>query len=577
MQRSLAPRSLVNRLAPLAMASASALVAAGSASARPDEPIITPDGLVFPEGAEIPRSLTDAERRWLQANPLGASPDRAVTTPPSGPIQCVAEYEPMDGILLSWSGSAAWMSIVAQMAARITTDGNAIAYVGVTSATQAAASSQISAQGANMSKVVFVNVVRDSIWIRDYGPRYCYEGNVRVITDHQYNRPRPNDDVVPDAFSVFKGHNLYSIGIGAQQLVHGGGNFHLDANNRGYATQLINNENPWFTQTQIEGLWNTYQGLNMTITQPFPTTVDATQHIDMWMQIFGDNKVMISDWPLNPGSTQDNICDSTAVLMASQGFTVYRVPAFSVGGTHYTYTNTVICNNLLLLPTYTNATVTNYSGGLNGNTESLNAWTNALGGGYTIRQIPCQAIVTAAGVMHCIAMHVPAHKGAPGPNGGLSPTVYLKTLRGGQTLNPGSSQSIAWVSDDDNLVSTVRIELSLDDGNTWPTVIASGQPRNGSYSWLVPDVCSTHARVRVVATDAQGNTGADASTANLILNGLLAGDINGDKAVNTSDLALFLGSFGTAVVPGSNGDFNRDGVVNTLDLAFILGVFGSAC
>lgn len=556
----------------------SAVVAlSAAAQARVDEPIVTDAGLVYPEGAEIPRSLTPVERAWIARFPLGQNPERAVTAPPIGPIQCVAEYEPMDGICLSWSGSASWMTIVAQMAARITTDGNAIAYVGVTSATQAAASSQISAQGANMAKVQFMNVTRDSIWIRDYGPRYCYEGNVRVITDHQYNRPRPNDDVFPDFFSGYKGHKLYSIGIGAQQLVHGGGNFHLDANDRAWATQLINNENLWFTQPQITGLWNSFQGLNVTITQPFPTSVDATQHIDMWMQILGDNKVMISDWPLNPGSTQDNICDSTAASMAGQGFTVYRVPAFSVGGTHYTFTNTVICNNLLLLPTYTNTTVTNYNGGLNGNTESLNAWTAALGPTYTIRQVACQAIVTAAGVMHCIAMHVPKHLGASGPNGGLAPTAYLQTLRGGQTLDPGTEQTISWVSDDDVLVSSVQVELSLDAGATWPTVLASGQPRNGSYVWRIPDLCNTRARVRVVAVDASGNTGSDASTSNMILNAPLLGDLTGDKTVNVNDLTIFLGNFGTSVTPNTSGDFDGNGVVNINDLTFFLGVFGTAC
>lgn len=554
------------------LATTAAFLSTPSATATVTEPIVTDAGLVYPEGAEIPRSLTPVERAWIERHPIGQNPDRAVTPPPVGPIQCVAEYEPMDGICLSWSGSATWLAIVAQMAARITTDGNAIAYVGVTSGTQASASSQISAQGADMSKVQFMQVDRDSIWIRDYGPRYCYEGNVRVITDHEYNRPRPFDNVFPDFFSGYKGHKLYSIGIGTQQLVHGGGNFHLDANNRGYATQLINNENPWFTQTQIENLWGAFQGLNMTITLPFPTSVDATQHIDMWMQIYADNKVMISDWPLNSGSTQDNICDSTAALMATQGFTVTRVPAFSVSGVHYTYCNTVICNNLLLLPTYTNTTVVNNGG----NTQSLASWTSALPG-YTIRQVACQNIVTAAGVMHCIAMHVPKHLGAPGPNGGLAPTAYLQTLRGGQTLNPGSSNTISWVSDDDTLVSSVSIELSLDGGNTWPTTIATGQNRNGSYNWIAPNICDTNARVRVVAIDAAGNTGTDASTSNIILNAPLLGDITGDKAINTQDLTIFLGNFGGTVTPNTNGDFDGNGLVNTQDLTFILGVFGSAC
>ena len=139
--------------------------------------------------------------------------------------------------------------------------------------------------------------------------------------------------------------------------MHGGGNYHLDAPGVGYATRLINNENPGLTEQQIIGIWQDYQNLGTRLYQPFPTNIDATQHIDMWIQVIADNKVIISDWPLQSGSTQDIICDAAAVDFASRGFTVYRTPAVATGGTHYTFTNMVMCNDLVLLPSYTNATV----------------------------------------------------------------------------------------------------------------------------------------------------------------------------------------------------------------------------
>lgn len=52
------------------------------------------------------------------------------------------------------------------------------------------------------------------------------------------------------------------------------------------------------------------------------------------------------------------------------------------------------------------------------------------------------------------------------------------------------------------------------------------------------------------------------------------GDVSGDAAVTTVDLAALLGSFGTA---GPGGDVNGDGVVNTADLLLLLGVFGQVC
>lgn len=55
------------------------------------------------------------------------------------------------------------------------------------------------------------------------------------------------------------------------------------------------------------------------------------------------------------------------------------------------------------------------------------------------------------------------------------------------------------------------------------------------------------------------------------------GDLNGDHAVNTVDLTLFLGAFGTSVTPGTSADLNNDGSVNTADLVLFLGAFGLPC
>jgi hypothetical protein len=82
--------------------------------------------------------------------------------------------------------------------------------------------------------------------------------------------------------------------------------------------------------------------------------------------------------------------------------------------------------------------------------------------------------------------------------------------------------------------------------------------------------------VRCVVANACGGSMSLRTTLSL---GLRA-DLNGDNAVNTSDLTFFLGRFGQAAPIGSppaRADFNSDGQVNTADLTFFLGRFGETC
>lgn len=540
------------------------LVASASASAQnASEPLLTESGLEFPEGSAIPRSMTRTEQEWIARHPLTVS--RGTTPPPAfqSDVRCPGEYEPMQGIIFAWEPFGSVTPILNTMVKEVTTTGNAEAYIMVDSAgEQSSVTSTLTAAGANMSRVKFFIVTTDTIWIRDYGPRYIYEGSVRSIVDHTYNRPRPNDDVQPMFWAAQKHQSLYEI-----PLIHGGGNYHLSGIMPSWATRLTNNENPSLTESQIVGYWNAYQNVNTTMTQPFPTSVDSTQHIDMWMQITGDNTVMISDWPSNPGSTQDTICDTTATSMAGLGWTVTRLPAFSVGGTHYTYTNVVMCNNLVLIPSYTNATVSP------SNATALVTWQSAMPG-KTIVQVPCQAIVTAAGVMHCIVMHVPAHLG------GVNPTAYLRSLRGPETLTPGSNVDIRWSTDDDLAVSNVDILLSLDGGATWPTVIATATADDGLFTWNVPSTYTTQGRIRVVARDASGNTGFDSSRDDLFINAPpppCPGDADGSGAVDFGDVTSVLANYGAVGPPHGPGDADGSGTVDFGDITSVLANWGSAC
>ncbi len=546
------------------------LAAAGSfcslaAAQTLHEPVWRDSGLQFPEGSAIPRFETEAERLLGEIRPPGDS-GRALSPPPTGPIHCVAEYEPMQGILIAWEGDATWLAILAQMAARITNQGDANLYVVLdTSGEQSSASSTLSSYGTNLSRVQFGVRTTDTIWCRDYGPRYVYEGNVRAVVDHTYNRNRPSDNALNAWWAgTFKHHPLYDVG-----LIHGGGNYHLDALGSSFCTRLVVNENPTLTETQIHDRWESHQNLDTTFFDPFPTSVDSTQHIDMWMQVIADDKIVISDWPTASGSTQDNICDNAAATLISRGYTVYRVPAVRSGGVHYTFTNVVMCNGIVMIPSYTNSTASQY------NDDALSLYQSALPD-KQIFQIPSQNIVTAAGVLHCIVMHVPQ------PLGGVNPTAYLRNLRGGDVLTPGAQVVINWSSDDDVAVSNVDLLLSTNGGTSYDTVIASQTADDGAFTWTVPSLDTAQARVRVLARDAQGHTGYDESDSNFTIGDPAdcPGDLDGNGVIDLTDLSGLLTAFGTC---SGNAGYNPDadldasGCIDLTDLSELLTVFGTSC
>lgn len=123
----------------------------------------------YPEGVDIPRALTAAEAAWIAQNPLAVAGD-APTPPPTGPVRCAAEYEPMDGLCLAYEGTSAQLAIVQQIARHVTTTGQARAFVYCDTASEAAtATSALAAAGCDMARVVTLVATTDTIWIREIG------------------------------------------------------------------------------------------------------------------------------------------------------------------------------------------------------------------------------------------------------------------------------------------------------------------------------------------------------------------------------------------------------------------------
>ena len=97
-----------------------------------------------------------------------------------------------------------------------------------------------------------------------------------------------------------------------------------------------------------------------------------------------------------------------------------------------------------------------------------------------------------------------------------APSVTVTSPNGGEAWALGSSHNITWTATDNVGVTSVAIDVSLDHGGSW-SALATGLANSGSWAWSVPQSPSSQALVRVTATDAASNPGADASDADFAL------------------------------------------------------------
>ena len=442
------------------------------------------DRAQYPNG--LPKYLTPKERLLPIDGPTREAFD--LRSPPTGTVYCPSEYDPQEGLLIAWEG---YTSVLQAMAVGITTsDPEAIVYVVVdTTSEQTSAGSALASAGADMSQVEFIVRTTDTVWIRDYGPRFIFEDGIRAIVDHTYNRPRPNDDAFNAFLGPLWGETVYDI-----PLEHGGGNFHLFANGDAFMSDLILTENPSLTAQDVKDLYSEYQNLNLTIYPGFPTSFDSTQHIDMWMLPVGDNKVIIGQYASSTGQPY-TITENAVADLTARGYTVYRTPGWNSSGTHYTYTNAVIINDLVFVPKFN----------VSQDATALAVFQAAMPD-HTAIQVDCSSIITAAGAMHCVVMHVPAYLTA-------EPVVKLLSPAGGEIWNPDQPYDITWTARDDVAVTAVDLYYSTDGGLTYPNLIVAGLPNTGSFTWTVPPIVAHHCRVRAVAHDADASTGQDDSDA----------------------------------------------------------------
>ncbi len=284
----------------------------------------------------LPIEMTDDE--LIRQDEIGVN--HINTAPPTGPIRNCAEWEPSVGVIVRWPLGIS-LSLVAEYSEYLM-----VTTIVGSSYQLSDASSTYSANGVNMTNTEFIIAPTNSIWTRDYGPWFIFDGSGELgIVDPIYNRPRPDDDVIPGVIG-----SEWSLPVYGMNLETPGGNHMSDGLGTSMSTWLVYDENPGLSHDEVDSIMRVFVGNDYTVLNYIESS--GIHHIDCWAKFLSPTTILVKDVPT--GSSSYTLLNDRAEYLSQQisawgkPYTIVRV--YCPYGT--AYTNSIILNNKVLVPTF---------------------------------------------------------------------------------------------------------------------------------------------------------------------------------------------------------------------------------
>jgi agmatine deiminase len=362
----------------------------------------------------LPKQMTEHEKGMMDAY-LQSFDDRGITTPPPfTSLRTAAEWEEVQAIVITWTGSYNTIQRQIVDAAQeeclviiMCTDSNTV-------------KSHLTTNGVPDINIDYIETGWNSIWIRDYGANTVYVNDVDslILVDWIYNRPRPLDDVIPDAYADHLGVELYSMTANPYRVMTTGGNWMVDGSGQAFSSELVLDENdgsgpygslsyPNHTETALDNLFYDWMGIDSYVKMTV-LPYDDIHHIDMHMKIIDEQTLLVGEYPAGIAdgpqieANLQYVLDNYTTKFGTP-YEVVRIPQPpstgglwpNTGSSYRTYANQTFVNDIILLPVYREEY----------DTIALNILGNAMPG-YTIIPIDVDNsgmnLIGSGGAIHCI-------------------------------------------------------------------------------------------------------------------------------------------------------------------------------
>ncbi|RPI61316.1 MAG: hypothetical protein EHM44_08880, partial [Ignavibacteriales bacterium] len=420
---------------------------------------------------DLPHKMTEEEKLIWQNYQPKLFPQ--FTNPPPTPVRTMAEWEELQGIIITWTS---YTTILRQIVDYAQDEG----LVYIVCSDSNSVKSFLTSGGVPLINLKFLITSFNSIWVRDYGPWSVYAGvsDTLKIIDWIYNRPRPLDDAVPVHFANYTNLPIYQTTTPPYDLIATGGNFMTDGHGTGFSSNLILDENPGKTETQIDLIMNKFMGLDRYIkmqTLPY----DDIHHIDMHMKLLDEETLLVGQYPAGVADGPQIEANLQYILnnfltCYGRPYKVVRIPMppengqYPPSGDYRTYTNSIIVNKTVIVPTYE----------LQYDSTALRIYREAMPG-YRVVGINSNAIITSLGAIHCITKEVgvdePVYISHPKISGEIVSADPIEIKAFIKTKSGVSNTSVYWTTDTTQNFSVLPMtSISVDTFTAFIPVQSNG-------------------------------------------------------------------------------------------------------
>ena len=336
----------------------------------------------LPNWIDHAREKIDSTKAYRLSSPI--------INPPAS-FRLPAEYEPAQAVVIGYRGYTTMLREIARIAA---TEGDVEIW---------AASGPSDITGVDLNKYFNINCSLNTVWMRDYGPFGINEQSRSVaVVDSIYRhyQYRKYDDQLPTCLAASQGMESYGLDI-----ILDGGNLMVDSKGNLFMTKRTYLWNSSMSKEEVDQRLKEYFNVHTIHAidyAGYPSSpADGTGHIDMFVKLLDDNTVLITKTNDSP---YKEACEKAANYFASikapngKDYKIVRVKGWESGSTWYTYTNSLIVNNIVMIP--------NYSGHEQDNQAAADAYREGVPS-IIVRGINSDSSISAGGSIHCVTQLIP--------------------------------------------------------------------------------------------------------------------------------------------------------------------------